>query len=87
MTILTAVALGISCTLWGASAVGISPQDVSDTAREVGRYVAPWLPPPWDVIVQAALTLLAGVFSLFSRKHARSAKRSAEEVARNGRAR
>ena len=58
-------------SLWGLASEGFDTGQAAEVARKVGETVAPFLPPPWDIIVQGILTLLSGIFALISKKHAK----------------
>jgi len=58
-------------SLWGLASEGFDTGQAAEVARKVGETVAPFLPHPWDIIIQGILTLLSGIFALFSRKHAK----------------
>lgn len=58
-------------SIWGLASEGFDVGQASEVAKKVGETVAPFLPHPWDVIVQGILTILSGIFALLSRKHAK----------------
>jgi len=58
-------------SIWGWASTTSDIGQASEIARKVGETVAPFLPHPWDIIVQGLLTLLSGIFALISRKHAK----------------